>query len=89
MKQLWPGTLGRRLVKDRYLSTYNGFKVELDVYEAPLNGLIVAEIEFPSPEVAESFQKADWMQQELTHINFLKNRNLLQFDSFESIKDRL
>lgn len=88
-EQLWPGTEGRRLVKNRYINVFNGFKVELDVYEKPLKGLIVAEIEFPSPEVAESFQKADWMEKELTHINFLKNRNLLHFDSFEAIKDRL
>ena len=86
---LWPATEGRRLRKDRYLLEYQGRTVEIDVYHQPLRGLIVAEIEFPSKEAAGAFDPPGWMGREVTDVNFLKNRNLLEFDSVEELREEL
>lgn len=82
---LWPGTKGRRLQKDRYL--FEGF--ELDLYKGNLKGLLVAEIEFEEEEKAQSFLLPEWLGAEITHINFIKNRNLLQYESWEAIQKEL
>ncbi len=82
---LWPGTEARRLQKDRYL--FDAF--EIDIYKGRLQGLMVAEIEFEEEEQAQSFQQPNWLGRELTHINFLKNRNLLQFDNWKAIQGEL
>lgn len=82
---LWAGTTGRRLQKDRYL--FEAF--ELDIYKGNLEGLIVAEIEFADAQEAQSFQSPNWLGQEVTHINFLKNRNLLQFQGWAAIQKEL
>lgn len=83
---LWPGTEGRRLQKDRYL--FEG-RIEVDIYRGNLEGLIVAEIEFPDHVSAKSYQAPTWMEQEITHLNFLKNRNLFHFKDWDAILDAL
>jgi CYTH domain-containing protein len=45
---------------------YGELKVELDVYEADLEGLKVAEVEFPSEDEAGNFQPPDWIGEEVT-----------------------
>lgn len=82
---LWPGTTARRLQKNRYL--FDSF--EIDIYKGRLQGLLVAEIEFEGEEQARSFEQPDWLGQEVTQINFLKNRKLLQFKNWESIQEQL
>jgi len=83
---LWPGTSGRRLQKDRYIFED---RIEIDIYRGNLTGLIVAEIEFPDQVSAKSYQAPSWMEQEITHLNFLKNRNLFQFKNWAAIQDAL
>ena len=83
---LWPGTAGRRLQKDRYI--FEG-QMEVDIYRGNLAGLIVAEIEFPDQVSAKSFQAPSWVEQEITHLNFLKNRNLFQFKNWAAILDAI
>ena len=84
--KLWPGTLGRRICKDRYVLNRSSCKVEIDRYRQPLTGLLIAEIEFPSIEAAQLFQKEAWMGLEVTHLNFLKNRELFQFKDLNALK---
>ena len=86
---LWPATKGRRLSKDRYKIPLGPWKAEIDCYTEPLKGLMVVEVEFPDEAAAEGFEKEPWMGQEVTHLSFLKNKNLLQFESVESIMDLL
>lgn len=83
---LWPATRGRRLQKNRFLLAGG---VEVDIYEGNLQGLIVAEIEFQNEESAKAFQAPAWVGQEVTHINFLKNRHLLQFENWEAVQQEL
>ena len=65
-ERLWPLTEGRRLRKRRHVIPHGDLKVELDVYEADLEGLLVAEIEFPSEDEARDFQPPEWIGEEVT-----------------------
>lgn len=49
---------------------------EIDVYEAPLEGLAVVEVEFPSPESMELFSPPSWFGEEVSLLEEFKNRNL-------------
>lgn len=84
---LWEGTAGRRLRKDRYILERETHKIDVDIYHQPLKGLMVAEVEFNSLEEAGKYQKEEWMSREVTHLSFLKNKNLLQFETYEALKD--
>lgn len=82
---LWPFTEGRRVIKDRYLIPYRDFQIELDVFKDKLEGLIVAEVEFPSLEAAEAFEKTAWMGTDLTNNPKLKNRVLCTLESIADL----
>jgi adenylate cyclase len=64
--ELWPLTEGRRLHKRRHVLPHGDLKIELDVYEGDLGGLVVAEIEFPSEEEARAFDPPEWLGEEVT-----------------------
>jgi adenylate cyclase len=64
--ELWPLTEGRRLHKRRHVIPHGELKVELDVYEGDLEGLRVAEIEFPSEQEANAFEPPAWLGEEVT-----------------------
>lgn len=61
--RLWPLTEGRRLHKVRHLLDGG---IELDVYEGALAPLVVAEIEFASPEAAAQWSPPAWLGAEVT-----------------------
>jgi CYTH domain-containing protein len=63
---LWPLTQGRRLQKRRHLIPNGDLTIELDVYEGELEGLVVAEVEFPSEDEARSFEPPEWIGREVT-----------------------
>ncbi|MBS1843071.1 MAG: CHAD domain-containing protein [Actinobacteria bacterium] len=64
---LWPLTAGRRVRKVRhYVPLGEGLRAEIDVYDGPLEGLRTAEVEFNSPEEADSFTPPPWLGEELT-----------------------
>ncbi len=50
--------------------------VELDIFEAPFTPLIIAEVEFPNKEMAESFLPLDWFSQDVTNDPAYHNSNL-------------
>ena len=50
--------------------------VELDVFEAPFAPLIIAEVEFPSEEMANAFLPLDWFDQDVTNDPSYHNSNL-------------
>jgi adenylate cyclase len=64
--ELWPLTEGRRLHKRRHVLPHGDLKIEIDVYEGDLDGLVVAEIEFPSEEEAKAFEPPDWLGEDVT-----------------------
>jgi CYTH domain-containing protein len=74
--ELWPLTEGRRLRKRRHVIPHDGLRIEVDVYEGGLQGLIVAEIEFPSEEAAREFDPPAWLGKEVTGDHRYLNETL-------------
>lgn len=72
---LWKLTEGRRLRKRRYTVGADP-AVEVDVYDGPLEGLVVAEIEFDSRRDADRFDPPAWLEREVTADERYANRNL-------------
>lgn len=75
-ERLWPLTEGRRLSKHRHLIRDGAWTIELDVYDGGLEGLAVAEIEFPSEEAAAGFDRPRWLGAEVTDDESYKNQSL-------------
>lgn len=75
-KVLWQATAGRRLEKTRYALQWAGKKVEVDVYQGSLAGLIVAEVEFISASESARFASPAWFGTEVTEDERYKNVNL-------------
>jgi CYTH domain-containing protein len=64
---LWPLTEGRRLIKTRFIVPLEGgLHIDLDSYEARLEGLITAEVEFGSESAAQAFVPPNWFGREVT-----------------------
>jgi adenylate cyclase len=63
---LWPLTQGRRLRKRRHVLPQGGVRIEIDVYQGELEGVVVAEIEFPSEDEAREFEPPEWLGEEVT-----------------------
>lgn len=41
-------------------------KIELDVFNEPFEGTVIAEVEFPDEDAAENYVPADWFDKEVT-----------------------
>ena len=63
---LWPATVGRRLQKTRYETRWKNLLIEIDIYSGKNDGLIVAEVEFPSRAACRKFGPPDWFGREVT-----------------------
>ena len=71
LKQKTDGIL---LSKTRYLiPEKNGLTIELDVFDAPYEGLFLAEVEFSSEEEAESYLPPDWFGRDVTYSSEYHN----------------
>ena len=65
-EQLWTHTAGRRLDKRRHRIGHGDAVIELDIYAGELDGLMVAEVEFPDTDAADGFRPPPWFATELT-----------------------
>jgi len=74
--ELWPATEGHRLRKVRYHTPYEGYTIEVDMYEGSAAGLIVAEIEFPDEQSCEEFVKPDWVGPDISERKEYSNSAL-------------
>ena len=64
---LWPLTEGRRVTKTRHRVSFDAGGVgDLDVYHGGHDGLLVAEIEFPTVEASAEFEPPAWLGREVT-----------------------
>lgn len=63
---LWPGTCGRRLRKVRYEVRWKNVTIEIDIYRGTNQGLMVAEVEFPSLSSCRKFKPPRWFGREVT-----------------------
>jgi adenylate cyclase len=73
---LWPLTENRRVKKTRYLISHGELEIELDVYGGELEGLLVAEVEFPDQASADAFEPPDWFGEEVTGNRKYLNQTL-------------
>jgi CYTH domain-containing protein len=73
--ELWPATIGARIEKLRTRIAHHGNIIDLDLYTSPA-GLLSAEVEFPSVELAEQFVVPSWFGREVTDESCYRNRGL-------------
>lgn len=62
----WPETEGKRVEKTRYEIPLGDFTIELDIFEGQNAGHILAEVEFPSTDAADSFEPPAWFGPDVT-----------------------
>ncbi len=73
---LWPATEGCRVEKIRYKIGHGDGLIELDVFQACHEGLLLAEIEFDSEAASARFRPPDWFGEEVTNDKRYKNQQL-------------
>ena len=77
-EHLKPKSDGLVISKTRYLiPEKNGLTIELDVFHEDYEGLLLAEVEFPSVEEANAFTPPDWFDQDVTRDPAYHNSNLI------------
>ena len=67
---------GRLICKRRYLIPLPPYTLELDLFSSPKEGLLLAEVEFPTEEAALSFTAPDWFGEDVTTSPLYHNSNL-------------
>ncbi|HSJ46476.1 MAG TPA: CYTH domain-containing protein [Euzebyales bacterium] len=76
---LWALTAGRRISKRRWVLSHEPeakVEVEVDRFEAELEGLLIAEVEFASEEASQAFRPPDWFGREVTNDDRYRNAAL-------------
>ena len=71
-----PKADGIIITKKRYNIPLDPYTIELDVFEGALEGLIIAEVEFPSTEEADMFCPPDWFLEDVTYKQAYHNNYL-------------
>ena len=64
------------LEKTRYYVPLGKLTAEIDIYVGSLEGLMVAEVEFSTPEEAEGFVPPEFFGEEITYDKKYRNKNL-------------
>ena len=64
------------MAKTRHVIPHGELEIELDVYLGELDGLAIAEVEFPDEESADAFEAPDWLGQEVTGDERYLNQTL-------------
>ena len=63
--------------KTRYiLPEKDGLRIELDVFHGKHDGLILAEVEFPTKEAANAYCPTEWFGEDVTYSTKYHNSNL-------------
>ena len=68
---------GYLITKKRYLIPLDPYTIELDVFEGHMDGLIMAEVEFPSVEEANAFNPPTWFGEDVTEDKRYHNSNMI------------
>jgi CYTH domain-containing protein len=74
--ELWPLTQGWRLEKTRYGHNWKEYLIEIDAFEGPLTGLVMAEVEFLNEADARAFVPPSFFGREVTGDRTFTNMNL-------------
>lgn len=87
-EKLLPRKISNKIAKTRIvIPIQNQLKVEIDIYDNYLEGLLTAEVEFPNEEKAKQFEKPDWLGEEIGYKE-LSNRKLAEM-SQEQFKSKV
>lgn len=73
--QLWP-QVKISSEKTRHYYDYNGYTIEVDVFQKEMKGLILAEVEFSNEDEYKSFTKPTWFSKDLTQERWVAGHNL-------------
>lgn len=78
---------GRVLSKKRYLIPIRDTKltIELDIFEGDYKGLLLAEVEFPDVETADSFTPPEWFTRDVTFSGDYQNSRLAMESDAHSV----
>ena len=78
-------SIGIIIMKNRYTIHRDGYCYEIDEYQDPYQGLIVAEIEFKDRKEYAAFKPPEWLGETLdvTHDQRYKNKKLSSQDPFK------
>lgn len=77
-EHLVPKCDGNLISKTRYcIPEEHGYTIELDVFHGCLEGLLLAEVEFPSEEEALSFSAPDWFACDVTQESTFHNSQMI------------
>ncbi len=68
---------GYPITKRRYLIPLDPYTIELDVFSGHMEGLVMAEVEFPSLEEANSFTPPEWFGDDVTGDRRYHNSNMI------------
>ena len=66
-EHLRPKADGLLITKKRYCIPFGTYTIELDIFEGELAPLILAEVEFPSEDEANSFTPPEWFTEDVTY----------------------
>lgn len=76
-RHLLPKVDGNFISKERYRIPLDaGHTIELDIFQGTLAPLILAEVEFSTPEDATAFRPPEWFSEEVTSDPAYQNSNL-------------
>lgn len=76
-EHLRPKADGIVISKTRYLiPEKDGLTIELDVFHEDYEGLLLAEVEFPSEEAANSYLPPSWFGKDVTYSTKYHNSNM-------------
>ena len=68
---------GNIITKKRYeIPDGNGYTIELDIFEGLFTGTILAEVEFPTIEAANSYTAPSWFIDDVTNDPAYHNSNM-------------
>lgn len=68
---------GYPITKRRYLIPLDPYTIELDVFSGHMEGLFMAEVEFPTEEEANSFTPPEWFGEDVTNDRRYHNSNMM------------
>lgn len=77
--QLWELTEGKRICKRRWVLSLDpqvDVEVEVDQFDGPLDGLLIAEVEFDSQDASRAFEPPAWFGLEVTDDHRYRNAAL-------------
>lgn len=75
-QELSKKTEGAVIDKIRYFIPFETYTIELDLFKGSLEGLVIAEVEFPSLDAANNFAPPTWFGKDVSEDRSYQNSNL-------------